>query len=201
MISVWKSAVHEERRVVSVPIFCMATRSFIARRTDAGVYEGVYCHWDGYPNHNGVTLLRYYASSGGVKQLLKHGDISSLGKSVGRKHSFDNPHDGWTVYYGRDRGERRSSTEKKCFASMFQMMEYANSVGCEFLYLFDDGVWKSTSCGVQYPWIDKEMEFSEFHALAAEVDEGEEPSACEEKDSRVFVKELEENGFTIVREP
>lgn len=35
----------------------MSTRSYIVRKTD----EGVYCHWDGYPDYNGVILADSYS--------------------------------------------------------------------------------------------------------------------------------------------
>ena len=37
----------------------MGTRSFIAQRV-GDEYVGVYCHWDGYLEHNGRILLEHY---------------------------------------------------------------------------------------------------------------------------------------------
>ena len=38
----------------------MATRSTIAMKTPEGKIRAIYCHWDGYPEHNGKMLLDNY---------------------------------------------------------------------------------------------------------------------------------------------
>ena len=89
----------------------MATRSTIALEQADGKVVQVYCHWDGYLDHNGKILLEHYNDQHKTLELLLNGDISSLGKEVGEKHDFDarydsgDPRDTWTKYYGRDRGE------------------------------------------------------------------------------------------------
>ena len=89
----------------------MATRSTIAIELDDGKIYQVYCHWDGYLDHNGKLLLEHYADENKALELIQNGDISSLGSEVGEKHDFDarydrtDPRDTWTKYYGRDRGE------------------------------------------------------------------------------------------------
>ena len=55
----------------------MGTRSRI------GVMHGdkvksVYCHWDGYPEYNGVVLKENYQTQEKVEQLIALGSISSL---------------------------------------------------------------------------------------------------------------------------
>ena len=59
----------------------MGTRSRI------GVMHGdkvksVYCHWDGYLEHNGAILQEHYNSSK-ANFLVALGDISSLGRNIG----------------------------------------------------------------------------------------------------------------------
>lgn len=68
----------------------------------------VYCHWDGYPSYNGRILLNHYNTLEKAKQLVSGGDISSLGESCECPdgHCFENKVNGYTVYYGRDRGEK-----------------------------------------------------------------------------------------------
>lgn len=89
----------------------MATRSTIAIELADGKVKQVYCHWDGYLDHNGKILLANYAEHEKAAALVELGDISSLGEEVGEKHDFDarydrtDPRDAWTKYYGRDRGE------------------------------------------------------------------------------------------------
>lgn len=84
----------------------MATRSFIGKQLPNGDIVGVYCHWDGYPEGVGKTLKAHYTDPIKVDALLTLGALSFLDAEVGEKHDFDNPRDGWTVAYHRDRGDR-----------------------------------------------------------------------------------------------
>jgi hypothetical protein len=64
----------------------MGTRSVI------GVYHGgnakaVYCHWDGYLDHNGRILLDHYDSPR-ANELVALGDLSSLRPEIGEQHPF-----------------------------------------------------------------------------------------------------------------
>jgi hypothetical protein len=79
--------------------------------------KSVYCHWDGYLEHNGSLLHKHYASSSKVNNLIALGDLSSLRAEIGEKHAFSKlevPMDGdaydklygnMTTFYTRDRGE------------------------------------------------------------------------------------------------
>ncbi len=86
----------------------MSTRSAIIEKTGS-VYRGIYCHFDGYEDGVGHVLLKHYQDPTKVKALIDLGDISSLGEVTtppdGQRHSIDNPLDGITVAYGRDRGD------------------------------------------------------------------------------------------------
>ena len=105
----------------------MGTRSTIALEYADGTVEQVYCHWDGYLEHNGKILQEYYSNPFILRDLIDLGDISSLRPTVGTKHAFSRlevPMDGeaydklygdMTTFYGRDRGE--TGTGAKKFAS------------------------------------------------------------------------------------
>jgi hypothetical protein len=84
----------------------MATRSNISVKV-GDVYHTIYVHWDGYPEGVGKTLLLNYNSQELAEKLVSNGDISSLGDSSDKPegHTFNNPVKGYTVYYGRDRGD------------------------------------------------------------------------------------------------
>lgn len=84
----------------------MATRSFIGKRLPNGKIFGVYCHFDGYPEGVGKILKEHYTDPAKVDALLALGALSYLAPEVGEKHDFDNPTEGWTVAYTRDRGDR-----------------------------------------------------------------------------------------------
>lgn len=84
----------------------MGTRSAIAVENQDGTCDYVYCHWDGYPSHNGRILRDHYQDRDKVRSLISNGSISTLGSEVGEKHNFDamiNPN--WTKFYHRDREE------------------------------------------------------------------------------------------------
>lgn len=86
----------------------MATRSTIAVEMPSGIVQSVYCHWDGYLDHNGRILLEHYSDLNTAADLINGGQISSLRKTIGVKHSFDTREPEFadmTTYYGRDRGE------------------------------------------------------------------------------------------------
>jgi hypothetical protein len=51
----------------------MATRSFIIVANPKGDFTGSYCHWDGYPSHNGRILLEHYSSKAKARELIRLG--------------------------------------------------------------------------------------------------------------------------------
>jgi len=88
----------------------MATRSTIAYRTPEGRIVAVYCHWDGYPSHNGKILQEHYQEARKIAQLISYGDISSLGAEFGKQHEgivipAETLADTICTFYNRDRGE------------------------------------------------------------------------------------------------
>ena len=102
----------------------MGTRSDIIAQLSDGRWARIYCHWDGYLEHNGRILFDHYTSQEKIDKLMALGDLSVLGPEIGEKHPFDPPrygtkeyeafkkkYDGMCVAYGRDRGE--TETEAK----------------------------------------------------------------------------------------
>lgn len=122
----------------------MATRSTIAIEHNDGTVSQVYCHWDGYLDHNGKLLLEHYSDPATAAALIANGDISSLNKEVGEKHDFDarydrtDPRDNWTKFYGRDRGE--SDTGAKNFKDFEDYKEKHQYEEYEYI-LRKDGLW------------------------------------------------------------
>lgn len=118
----------------------MATRSRIGMLNEDGTVSSIYCHWDGYPDHNGRILKEDYSDAEKVKSLLALGSISSLRHQVAptdeQDHSFDNPCDDVTVAYHRDRGEEydapRTDQDEE---------HYAKSDIEEYGYLYKEGQW------------------------------------------------------------
>jgi len=95
----------------------MATRSTIAIEFADGTVQQVYCHWDGYLDHNGKLLQEHYSNPFILRDLIDQGAISSLGPIVGTKHDFsrldsqlsaeeyESRYGTMTTFYARDRGE------------------------------------------------------------------------------------------------
>jgi hypothetical protein len=127
----------------------MGTRSRI------GVMHGnkcksIYCHWDGYLEHNGRILQEHYDSAK-ANNLVALGDMSSLGNNIeipeGVEHTFEAPakeHD-ITVFYGRDRGE--TGTEFKVAHNFSEFLEQAENCGADYYYVMENGQWY---CGSMY---------------------------------------------------
>jgi len=118
----------------------MATRSTIALEYADGQVGYVYCHWDGYLDHNGKILLNNFSDPFKLRSLLDLGDLSSLRPNVGEQHDFDDRRaaDDQCTFYGRDRGE--TGCEQKLFKD-FADYE-ANFQHEEFAYILrKDGIW------------------------------------------------------------
>lgn len=83
----------------------MGTRSTIALEFADGTIGQIYCHWDGYLDHNGRILVEHYSDPFKLRDLIDLGDLSSLAANIGTKHDFDARVEGECTFYGRDRGE------------------------------------------------------------------------------------------------
>ena len=121
----------------------MSTRSLICKQIDKDKYKAIYCHSDGYLEHNGVILYTYYKDKSKVEDLIKLGDISKLGKEVSpdssKPHNFKERQDDVTVAYHRDRGEKFHS---KDFLTREELIKYSIKSSENILYVYEDGVWK-----------------------------------------------------------
>lgn len=139
----------------------MATRSRIAHEYTDGSIRSIYCHWDGYPLHNGDILAKHYKTQEIVDELINLGDLSILGKVIGEKHDFcwnDNmtfeernadPRNDMCLSFMRDRGEK--DCIPNCHHTRQELVDYFDESDQEYLYLFsrngywlmwEDGKWK-----------------------------------------------------------
>ena len=112
----------------------MGTRSTIAIQNADNTVTGIYCHWDGYLEHNGKILASNYTTEAAVRELIALGDLSSLGETVGAKTDFNNAAKGQCVAYGRDRNE--TGVDAATFDSHADLVE---QIGQGFDYLFTPG--------------------------------------------------------------
>ena len=105
----------------------MSTRSAIGMVQNDGSFRFVYCHYDGYPEHNGKILKQSYSNPAKVEALLDNGDLSSLENTIDE-----------CEFYARDRGE--DDVGSLTFDSLDDMFETYN--WSEYFYLFKDGNWE-----------------------------------------------------------
>ena len=159
----------------------MGTRSTIALEFADGTVEQVYCHWDGYLDHNGKILLEHYSDPFKLRDLIDMGGISSLGKVVGQKHPFGPAYNetdaekkaavqkevdlaneaGYTTFYARDRGEDITIEKFKDIQDY-----YANVYGEEYDYILSKNWEGKAQWYVRYNategnWIPLEMAFQQ----------------------------------------
>ena len=128
----------------------MGTRSRIGVMHGDNV-KSVYCHWDGYLQHNGAILQEHYDSVK-ANQLVALGDLSSLRPEIGEKHAFSQFElraeevagfklltENMCTFYGRDRGE--TGTEWKTHTNFVDFFAEVEGSWCEWYYIMRDGVW------------------------------------------------------------
>lgn len=114
----------------------MSTRSNIGVRNTDGTVEYIYCHFDGYPEHNGKILTENYTNINRVNELLKLGDLSVLGKFIGEKQDFDNRVRDYCLAYGRDRGETGVSSSTTTLENLL------SNTTIDYVYIFDGDYWE-----------------------------------------------------------
>jgi hypothetical protein len=117
----------------------MATRSHIGLRNLDGTVDYIYCHYDGYPQHNGKILAEHYQDIDKVKQLLELGSLSILSEEIGEQQDFDDRsthNEKWCLAYGRDRNQPNTSKRNTYFDNLLK------DDNVDYLYVFDGNYWK-----------------------------------------------------------
>jgi hypothetical protein len=105
------------------------------------VVKSVYCHYDGYLEHNGRILQEHY-NSAKANHLVALGDLSSLCPAIdpgNDNHSFDYPKAGVCVFYNRDRNEE--GVEFEVDHTFADFLDRVSHCGAEYYYIMRDGVW------------------------------------------------------------
>ena len=128
----------------------MGTRSRIGVM-HGEICKSVYCHWDGYLEHNGAILQEHYDSAK-ANNLVALGDLSSLKATIGEKHAFSQFElraeevagyklltENMCTFYGRDRGEE--GVEFKSDMTFGNFLDRVENCGAEYYYIMRDGVW------------------------------------------------------------
>lgn len=95
----------------------MSTRSFIGYQHSTDEIRGMYCHYDGYPDHVGAILAQHHNSFAAMTEIISGGQI----------RNFDS--DGTIVRFGDARADEVESYES--------VKEAINAV-FDYVYLFDE---------------------------------------------------------------
>lgn len=106
-----------------------------------GRWTRQYCHWDGYPTHNGALLVAHYQDAAAREALAKLGQLSSLDASPfdpPAGHTFDKKAEGFCNAYGRDRGETDVASET--FTGLAEAWPPGDT-WTEYTYVWTGGAW------------------------------------------------------------
>ena len=121
----------------------MATRSNIVLiKVNKGgelVAESSYCHWDGYPDYNGLILETVFKKTKDIQKLVNRGEMSSISR------------------HGKvDKMVDRGPKEIDSLANNPSLKQYAKEKmekwGTEYLYYWVD---KSAAAYVPKSWVEK----------------------------------------------
>lgn len=106
----------------------------------------LYCHSDGYPEHTGVYLVKYYNTDKKVEQLFKLGDLSYIGKGYTEelsRYSWNSPYQDDNIMYEisrdvtrayKDRGEEKIGVA--IAENRKQFVEFTKECWGEYAYLY-----------------------------------------------------------------
>lgn len=123
----------------------MSTHCLIGIERPHGRVERVYCHFDGYPSGVGATLAAHYASKAKAEEIIKGGNLSSLGHRYMTQDELDtipmadrydhSSKHGLSITYKQWRNE--DSPSKYC--ELAEFIKFSD--GTAYHYLFKDGRW------------------------------------------------------------
>jgi len=101
----------------------MGTRSNIAYKKSDGKIVSMYCHYDGYPQNNGVILSEYYNTKEKARALVDNGYQSGLEETVEKSNLRRVHEDPPTTYHS------------------FHAFIMDINFDIEWVYLFKDDAW------------------------------------------------------------
>lgn len=111
----------------------MSTHSSIAVQYEDESVEAVYCHFDGYPEGVGNTLVTNFDDLQSAKLLVGLGDLSVVAKATSIKD---------VCAYSRDRGEDFEGVAPKKFNTLKEYKKGINErIDGEYNYIFTGGHW------------------------------------------------------------
>ena len=103
----------------------MATRSLIGIKLGDYI-KTIYCHWDGYPEGAGQTLVDHYNTPAAIFDLLELGDVSTLAETPAK-----------CVAYHRDRKEPYGMVEARD-VDPNELVNVGCDYGVDYVYVYND---------------------------------------------------------------
>ena len=103
----------------------MATRSLIGIKLD-NIVKTIYCHWDGYPEHNGKLLVENYSTPAAITELMELGDLSTLDITPDKCKA-----------YHRDRNEPWGMVEARD-VEYDNLAAVADDYGADYVYVYNN---------------------------------------------------------------
>ena len=122
----------------------MATRSAIGYTLLTGEVRGIYCHWDGYVEHNGKILLESYTDAAKIAAMVELGDMSALAAEIAD-----------CIYYGRDRGE--TDVDAQNYNDVDEYVTHYADV-CDYMYLWNGNEWLITNGDLKFNRVEDLLE-------------------------------------------
>jgi len=115
----------------------MSTNSSIIVKYSDTEFRSIYVHYDGYLEGVGMSLFKHYNSDELAKSVISLGNLSGLYESMEcpKGHTYDTPVCGYSIAYGRDRGENKYQHDAKVSTNIFQWM------GQDYNYYWDGNDW------------------------------------------------------------
>ena len=104
----------------------MSTRSNIAVRKSDGTIKVIYCHFDGYVEGVGQTLLEHYNEWSKADELTGLGDISALEPTIKETEARSY----------KKRGEK--DVDARYYKNYDEYREDADTIWIEYIYIFDE---------------------------------------------------------------
>ena len=112
----------------------MSTRSLICYEDEqTKEISSIYCHFDGYLEHNGRILNAHYKDFVTVKELVDGGNIRCLSNTIED-----------TGYYKdlENRGGSEDQERTQTHLNQYMLFDYLRAdIFIEWVYLFKDGAW------------------------------------------------------------
>ena len=129
----------------------MGTRSNIAYQRPNGQVVVAYCHWDGYPEYNGVMLNKHYNNQKKAEELANQGYVSSLKPTI--KETLD------------DRANIEPPTIYHSAHTFYNDVQF----DIEWIYLFKNNQWyvakHDRTFDDEYRCVDKGIKENDFQPL------------------------------------